>query len=83
MDTPEGRSASFATIWTRHNLSTPTIAIIAGVSYDTVKAMRANEPVPESDARYVLRAMSQQTGEDYTLATVDVAILPKKRRTHV
>lgn len=59
------------------DLSLVDVAQIAGVSYAITHMMQAGEPVSEQEARYVLRAVSQKTGQDYTLENTDVALLPE------
>jgi len=66
---------TFAEILTLHkNLDLTKIAIIAGVSYALLDMMRVGKPVPAQQARYVLRALSQETGTSYTLENVDIEV---------
>jgi len=74
---------TFAEILGLHkNLDLTKVASIAGVAYALLEMMTVYEPVPENEARYVLSALSQETGNNYSLDTVDIAIKAEEIYNH-
>jgi hypothetical protein len=61
-----------------HQFDLPILSSTSGVSFDLIRMMLRFEPVPAKEARRVLQAASQQTGQHYTLENVDVPLTDRK-----
>ena|SRR2546429_356385 len=61
-----------------HQFDLAILSTVSGVSFDIIGMMLNNEPVPMKDARSVLQAASQQTGQRYTVTNVDVKLTDEK-----
>jgi len=67
---------TFADVCQIHqNVDLTKVVSTSGVSHDILTLMALGKPVPEDKARYVLRALSQETGKHLCLENIDVAII--------
>ena len=65
---------TFQELHTAHPFDTAMLSMHAGVPFAIIDMMLSGHAVPMRDARLVLQMASRQTGQDYTLETVDVKL---------
>jgi hypothetical protein len=70
---------TFQDLHTIHQFDLAILSTTSGVSFDIIGMMLRDEPVPTKEARSVLQAASQQTGQNYTLRNVDVKLPEGKK----
>lgn len=66
---------TFADLKNQQYFDLLALATNAGVKEAVIQAMLSGEPVERYQAELVLSALSDDTGEDYTLETVEVALI--------
>ncbi len=70
--------ATFADIWKQFRFNSISLAEKADVNIIVVNNMIESKPVARWQAEYVLGALSQVIGGDYSLDTVEVVLYPKE-----
>lgn len=66
---------SFQDFHALHQFDLAILSTTSGVSFDLIRMMLRDEPIPVKEARSVLQAASKQTGQHYTVNNVDVQLL--------
>jgi len=69
---------TFADLHTIHQFDLAILSTASGVSFDIIGMMLRDEPVAMKEARLVLQAASQQTGQEYRVTNVDVQLTEGK-----
>jgi hypothetical protein len=69
---------TFAALHTLHQFDLAILSTSSGISFDIISMMLRDEPVPMKEARSVLHAASQQTGQHYNVTNVDVKLTEGK-----
>lgn len=76
---PKSPRLFFPDLWRIHRFRVDMIASLAKVSEEVISAMLRNDPVSKADAENVLATLSRVVKQEYTLATVHVALLEEDR----
>jgi len=66
----------------QHYFDIPALAASAGVNITVVYWMLVRLPVQRYQAELVLSVLSNETGEDYSLDTVDIVLAPEEDQEH-
>lgn len=69
---------TFQNVHMLHQFDLVILSTASGVSFDLIAMMLRDEPVSMKEAKSVLKAASQQTGQTYTVRNVDVKLTEEK-----
>ena len=69
---------TLAMLRNQHYFDIPALAEKAGVNPSIIDRMLHHQPVRRYQAELVLIALTDELGQNHTLDTVDIALVPKK-----
>jgi hypothetical protein len=69
-----GQRPALFDLWVTYHFQVGTVAILAGVSVETVESMISYQSVPKDEAQKVLVTLSTLLHKTYTLETVYVPL---------